>query len=277
MVKRFRINCAAALPVDPSERKALFIAFLCCLLFIAFVASIRRPRAPVRRYVATDLTPSDPPKKFYVEEPVVRDLRGKPNVPENFELVDFANRPYGPYKFSDGNVINLTLNDGESHILNKPYAGWFSLKDVYYSDLTGDGNEEAIVVLSHVMCREACDEKSHLIYVYTGRNGNLRTLWQYETGNNVNGCSLKSLTVDGKQIVMELFGRCPKEGVDYAFPGKGTIEDLTYVLFRFDGRTFAQQQIQFITMPAKRLKDYEPEIRIYEPSQKMPKVRRMSS
>jgi hypothetical protein len=216
--------------------------------------------------VASQTSSTQPSKNFYVEEPVVRDLRGKPdNVPENFELVDFANRPYGPYKFSDGNVVNLTLNDGEYHIIQTPYSGWFSLKHVYYTDVTGDGNDEAIVVLSHVMCGRACDARSHLIYVYTGRNGNLRTLWQYESGSDLNGCGLKSLIIDGKQIVMELFGQCPTQGTPYAVPGNGIVGDVTFLLFEFNGRTFVQKQIEFINERPKDARDYEPDIRIYEP------------
>jgi hypothetical protein len=265
-MKCFRSFGAYAGPVERSERKALLIAFLCCLLFIAFVASIRRPMAPARRYVASTETVSPSHKNFYVEEPTVRDLRGQPtNVPENFELVDFGNRPYGTYKFSDGKVINLTLNDGEYHIVDEAHSGWFSLKNVYYTDVTGDGRDEAIVELSHVFCGKACDTNSHLFYIYTGRNGNLKNLWQYETGTNVTECGLKSLTVDGLQIVMELFGRCPKQATEYPALRNGMVQDLTFLLFGFDGRRFVQQQIDFYPSASKYVKDYEPQIRIYGP------------
>jgi hypothetical protein len=234
-------------------------------MFIAFVGSIRRSMAPARRYALSEPS-TPPPTKFYVEEPQVSDLRGKPsNVPENFELVDFANRVYGPYKFSDGKVINIALNDGEDHIVDKDHPGWFSLKNVYYTDVTGDGTDEAIVILSHVYCREACDAKSHLFYIYSGRNGNLKTLWQYETGTNITGCGLRSLTVDGLQVMMELFGRCPKQAMEYQVPGNGRVEDLTFLLFGYDGKRFVQQQIEYFPSYSRYVKDYEPDIRIYDP------------
>lgn len=259
-------------PDQRSERKALVIAFFCCLLFITSVASIRGPmrrsvRLPEKYTVNTALPPEPPTTKFYVEEPAVKELRSEYLVvPENFEKVDFGNRSYGRYQFSDVKTINLTLKDGESWIADSNHQGWFSLKDVYYTDVTGDGTEEAIVMLSHVSCDGggSCDGGANLIYVYAGRNEKLRTLWQYETGSNAYGCGLKSMAITQKQFVLEMFGRCPRSASDLE-PRKFVVKDLTFVMFEFNGHRFVEKTSEVVTAPARNVMNYKPDIRIYSP------------
>jgi hypothetical protein len=268
-------------PINPSERKALLIALIPCLLFIAFLTVLRGATGRNQRRIVVNTPPPSTakPNRFYVEEPVVADLYGKPAVvPVAFSAINFKTRSYGPYKQADGKSIDLHLEDGEYRMVEKDHSTWFSLKELYYADVTGDGREEAITMLSHVSCDAvgSCDGGTYLFYIYTVRNGKLRTLWQYETGANAYGCGLKSLTVDGKQFVLELFGRCPKEGTNRSTEEKFIVQDLTLLLFEFDGRRFVRQSIEFVPTAARSVRNYTPNVQIYpSPSQPEYKIKKV--
>jgi hypothetical protein len=246
-------------PFDHTERKALLLAFLFCALFIVLLnvsTSVKRTRnRPLTILSTTPLTtpfepsvPSfgDPLEKFRI-------------APENFSAVDFKNFSYGVYMISEGKPVNLTLNEGKMW----DASGWFNLQDVYYKDITGDGRPEAIVRLLRLRCNGSCDGGADLFYIYTTRNGKLKNIWRYETGSYAYGCGLKSFTLGNKQMVMELFGRCASNVKDYPGPGKFMVEDSTFMLFEFDGQRFTTTTIEYIPEPARNVKNYEPEIRIY--------------
>jgi len=256
-------------PINPSEKKALLIALIPCLLFIAFLTVMRGAVGRTQRIsISTPPLPPPPAERFHVEEPVVADLHGDyPLIPLIYKGIDFRTRSYGPYKLADGKTVNLALQDGEHRVLDKNYSAWFSLKDVYYTDITGDGKEEAIAMISHVSCDPvgSCDGGTHLFYVYSVRNGKLRQLWQYETGSNAYGCGLQSLTVNGKQFVFELFGRCPKNGTNEANTQKFIAQDVTFVQFEFDGQRFVRKNIEIVPTASRSIRNYQPHVEVYEP------------
>jgi hypothetical protein len=264
-------------PIDPSEKKALLIALIPCLLFIAFLTVLNSPASRTQRQRRiSHIQPAEIPnlEQFHVEEPVVKEWHQPSTVvPENFELVDFENRSYGRYKFSDGTTTNLTLTNGEYQVADTQYYSTFSLKHVYYADLTGDRSDEAIVLLARTAC-PGCDGGSHLLYIYTGRNSNLRTLWQYETGSLNNGCGLNGLTMNRKQFLVALFGRCPQQGLT-ADSGQenGTVHESTFILYEFNGRRFVQKSIEVVPVGSVDVIRHEPEIRIYDSPQKPVEVK----
>jgi hypothetical protein len=252
---------------DPGQRRALLFASFVCLLFISVVISVQRPIAGERTHSLDNTwspAPSLPVPTPLPEEPQVKDMNERFRlVPDDFKHVDFRNRSYGSYKFSRNQISNLTLKDGEGDIYKDDHRGWFSLKDVYYRDVTGDGRKEAIVMLWHVECGGSCDGGAALFYVYTMREGKLKKVWQYETGSNAYGCGLKSLTVQGTWLLFELFGHCPVTAIDDPGPTKFMIDDLTYVLFEFNGKRFVRHSTEFVSTPSSDVKNHEPQIRIY--------------
>jgi len=182
-------------------------------------------------------------------------------VPEEFKLVDFKNRSYGSYKFADGKIIDLTLKAGEREIVDYDH-GSFSLKDVFYRDVTGDGVQEAIVMLTHESCGGSCDGGASLIYIYTMRKGKLKEIWQYETGSYAYGCGLKSFTIRELNLVVELFGRCQDEAIRYSSSQKFQVSDLTFLHFTFDDRRFVQTKKEYFATGWRDVTNYEPEIQI---------------
>lgn len=243
--------------IDRTERKALLFAFLFCAIFIVLLR-VSAPAKRVRKLPMTvvSTTPLTKPAESFVD-PLER-FRVKS---ENFYGVDFWNFSYGIYMPSVGKPINLTLINGK---LVENDAGWFTLNDVYYKDLTNDGLAEAIVRLSHGRCSAGfCDGGRDLFYIYTTRTGKLESIWRFETGTYANGCGLKSFTLGRKQIVLEQFGRCSRKTSDYPGEARFMAEDFTFMLFEFDGVRFQTKSIQYIPAPSRELKNYEPEIRIF--------------
>jgi hypothetical protein len=198
-------------PFDRTEKKALIFAALFCALFICLL-SVFSPGKPVRKTLSTVLstTPLTTPREPSRVDP----LDQYRFVPENFSKVDFKNFSYGVYSISVGKPVSLTLNDGKMW----DDSGWFNLEDVYYQDVTGDGSPEAIVRLLHLRCHGSCDGGADLFYIYSKRNGKLKNIWQYETGSYAYGCGLKSFSLRGKQVVLELTNGCTKEVVSYPGP-----------------------------------------------------------
>jgi len=244
---------------DHTEKKALLIAALSSVLFIALCSSIagNLKRVRVRKTIVTTMTPATPAEPS--EPSLGAELDRFRTIPRNFIEIDFNYFSYGVYMSPEGKPLNLTLNEGTTW----DASGWFHLQDVYYKDITGDGSPEAIVRLLHLRCNGTCDGGSDVFYIYSKRNGKLKNIWRYETGSYAYGCGLKSLTLSKKQIVVELFGRCASQVTSAPGPSKFMVEDLTFTLFEFDGGRFKTKTIEYIPEPMRNVKSWEPEILIY--------------
>jgi len=246
-------------PMDRSERKALWLAIAAGSLFIVTLAVAHPPAPRKHRLEATTAKPSTPFKYLEPESTPVEVNDRYRVVPEDFKNIDFKNHSYGVYKYPNGKEIDLTLYGGELRLPDD--LGWFSLKDVYYTSVTGDERPDAIVQLSHVQCGGgSCDGGSALLAIFQMRGGKLNKIWQYETGSYAYGCGLKSLTLDTKKIVVGLFGRCPDAAKESPGRAKFMVENVTYVLFVFDGHRFIAKTEDFVTAPARDVKNYRPQI-----------------
>lgn len=247
--------------IDRSESRALLLAALFSGVFI-LVLGVARPHPQHTRRITNEiLVPT--PAPYRVNEPDLSSLDSVAQFrirPQQFEAFDFTSHSYGPFRLSDDKKIDLKLDHGLFELPDN--AGWFELRDVFYTDMTGDGKEEAIVRLSHETCSPTC-AGTNVFYIYTERNGKLKPIWQYETGSYADGCGLQSFTAGGTQVVLELFGRCPGDRLNRPSPSKFIAKDLTFILFEFDGRRFAQKSIEYFEASPSDVKNYEPGIRIY--------------
>ena len=249
-------------PINRSERKALLVAAAVSVLFI-FVLSLARPHKRTVRTLTTDIgvpfpvIPSPPPPSELSSVDLLEPFRVQP---EQFEQIDFRNHSYGPHTWADGKKINLRLSHSELRLPND--SGWFSLKDVYYRDVTGDGIEEAIVWLTHLQCNAGTCNRTDLFYIYTIHNGTLKPVWEYETGSYAEGCGLRGVTFWEKQINLMLFGECPKQATIDPGPANFTAGGFTHILLEFDGRRFIQRSTEYYITPPKNLRNYEPAINI---------------
>lgn len=188
------------------------------------------------------------------------------SVPGRWASIDFMHHSYGPYKFHGGRKINLTLKNGEYQYEFYETRGWFSLRDVYYVDITGDQIPDAIVNLSRTECGGgSCDGGADLFFIYSkNAEGKLKELFRYETGSYAYGCALKSLTLGGEEVRLELFGRCPEPGREYPGPGKYMVKDLTRLVFQYQEKGFLSTTPRFVSTDVVDVRNYKPEVHINE-------------
>src|SRR6185295_8926652 len=111
-----------------------------CLVFFIQVAGGPQKQPPPRRVNSVPVPVVVPTPQPSIEE---RTHAINPNeqhdgVPGLWASIDFKHRSYGPYRFYGGRKINLALKNGEYEYDFYESRGWFSLRDVYYVDITGD-------------------------------------------------------------------------------------------------------------------------------------------
>ena len=108
-------------------------------------------------------------------------------------LIDFANSAYPNFPdYSDSKATRITLKPGEavpSH--------------VNYGDITGDSEQEAMVVLPIESRGSAIP---YYVYIFTMEKGKLTALWDFETGDRADG-GLRRVYAENGQLVIELYGK----------------------------------------------------------------------
>lgn len=72
-----------------------------------------------------------------------------------------------------------------------------------YFDITGDGEDEALVVLKIETAGSAIPQ---LVYVFTWKDGKPELIWPFRTGDRADG-GLKDLRAENGELVVELYGR----------------------------------------------------------------------
>jgi hypothetical protein len=79
---------------------------------------------------------------------------------------------------------------------------------VDYGDVTGDGIEEAMVVL---YAEVGGNESTQDVFVYTSQGRHLKLLWKFATGDGADG-GLKRVYAENGKLVVELYGLGAKIG-----------------------------------------------------------------
>jgi hypothetical protein len=248
--------------VDRAELKAIVFALAPCVLFIGFLVAVHRSAERNFRTTTKIHIPPPAPPAPRVTERLPDKNEAFRVVPSNFRGLDFGLRSYGDYRLSNGSIRDLVLVNGQFREFGDT-SHWFDLNDVFYTDLTGDGVPEAIVMMTHVECGRMCDGGKNLIYVYS-QNPRLQEILKYESGSGIEGCSLKSLTVENKQLTLDSFGKCPPApGIISDFVRYDTY-DLTRTEFAFNGKRLVPKKKTFLTFSDKPGVNYEVEVRINE-------------
>lgn len=270
-MRRFTKTFTNNTPGDGSERKAIILAALfsvvAAVMFIGFYYRARAERRPcINNFSVPPLTSTR--SEVVIQEPLKEDPNPRFRViPVEFSRVDFKNRSYGQYKFVTGKKIDLKLNHGDYEYNERPDGelGWFHLSDILFADVTGDGNPEAIIWISHVDCGGSCDGGSGLFYVYSIEGDELQELWRYETGSYGYGCGFKSLTLMNRQLMLQMFGRCADPGrFEVTGNRKFLVDDTTNVTFRFNGSRFVKRDTDFMSASTRDVNNYQAEINIIQ-------------
>src|ERR1041384_3960767 len=268
-MKCFLNNCRSK-PADPAEVKAILFAVGACVLFIGFLTAVHRSERRHNRYtVVTTSQPPPPPRPVAPvaatepPPPPVPDLNARFRVvPPEFRGINFMTHSYGPYEFSNGTNRDLVLIDGKSRQFGDS-EHVFDLNDVLYTDLTGDGNPEAIVLITHLECGQKCDGGKSLLYVYS-QEYPMEEILKYESGSGMDGCSLKSINVTNGRLTLDLFNRCPKPaGTSTEYVRRDT-DDVTRLEFFFNGKQLVQRKKTYLTLPDHNEVSYGVQVNIVD-------------
>jgi hypothetical protein len=189
------------------------------------------------------------------------------NVPIEFKKIDFENFSYPVSSW--GRTVQL--QQGKYELANKIAGGrLLSFQDVNYSDLTGDGNKEAIVELDSVLCGGSCDGGSALFYFYSLQRGKPALLSRLETGSVGYDCGLKSFIIKKRMLTLETFRSCgfngrafvPSNNDPEERGGKFFTNRFTRFVLEFTGRNFVLRNREIFSYPEDDFRGYEPKIEI---------------
>ena len=89
----------------------------------------------------------------------------------------------------------------KKYVTLKPGYGGPALLN--YGDVTGDGVEEALMMLEIENRGSAIPE---IVYIFTLQNGRPKLLWSFETGDRADG-GFRNAYTDHGELVIELFGK----------------------------------------------------------------------
>ena len=211
-----------------------------------------------------NFTPLSVEESAKIEENKRKDKKKLENIPDSFKKVDFKNFKYPAYHWS---INIIPLKDG-GYEYDYPHSGGeiYGLDAVYYADLTGDTEKEAIVNLSVFSCGGSCDGGSDIFYVYAIKQNKLKLLWHFQTGSLAYGGGLKSFHVKNKKIVVEEFGRCSseEEKVNFLCTNKYAGKNVIRLTFGFNRKKIIQESKETIAAPVSNVMNYRAEIIINE-------------
>ena len=130
-----------------------------------------------------------------------------PPTPDSpIRRIDFDNMTYPPYPVYPKSDKPFKLTDGEYEGRTPEgaivsYTLW--LASVIYGDVTSDGQEEAIVILTE---RTQGIAIPYYVYIYTLKRGKPELLWAFQTGDRGDG-GRKRISAESGDLVIELYGK----------------------------------------------------------------------
>jgi hypothetical protein len=127
---------------------------------------------------------------------------------ESIRSVDFRNFTYPRVGEQRSYIRRKTFTLKNGKYAEHEIEDGMSFGDVVYGDVTGDGKEEAIVVLG-VQTRGTAIP--NCVYIYTLRNSRPVLLWGFMTGDRADG-GLRRVYVQGRDLAIELYGKGTRIG-----------------------------------------------------------------
>ncbi|MGE3467621.1 MAG: hypothetical protein AB7J13_11885 [Pyrinomonadaceae bacterium] len=99
--------------------------------------------------------------------------------------------------------VNEAMDDGEKADAKIQRRIGMSYVTTKYLDLTGDSEEEAIVILKVETGGSAIPQ---LVYVFTWKDDKPELIWPFRTGDRADG-GLKDIRTENDEVVIELYGQ----------------------------------------------------------------------
>ena len=133
--------------------------------------------------------------------------------------IDFGNFSYPKLPTGKCSMRTVRLTNGKYEASERrvphrvPSIDCWSvtMAPIVYGDVTGDGREEAMVVL---YAERGGTESSNDVFIYSLKNGRPVLLWKFETGDRAEGGLVKLYAENGK-LVVELAGKNKFVGGNY--------------------------------------------------------------
>ena len=147
--------------------------------------------------------------------------------PRSIRDIDFRNFSYPSLPTGKCWMNSLRVQNGKYGSVKNfspggtPKGGCWAVDvaPIEYGDVTGDGQEEAIVVL---YAEVGGTESANDVFIYALKNGKPALLWKFATGDRADG-GLRRIYAENGQIVVELAGKNKIIGGDlYAPDGTST-------------------------------------------------------
>ena len=125
--------------------------------------------------------------------------------------IDFRNFSYSKLPTRKCSMAIVLLRDGKYEASERRVPRKIPSKDCWsvvvgtieYGDVTGDGKEEAMVVL---YAERGGTESSNDVFVYTLKNGKPVVLWKFASGDRADG-GLRKIHAEDSKVVVELAGK----------------------------------------------------------------------
>lgn len=125
------------------------------------------------------------------------------------QKIDFKNFTYtGPDDYAD----TFTLINGERPMIHGKVDG-ISLSQVVYSDLTGDGEDDAIISM---FVQNNGTAKYSLVFIYTLKNKRPKLIWCFKSGDRAVG-GLKDIATENGALIVEFYGISKLDNGQWSF------------------------------------------------------------
>ncbi len=141
--------------------------------------------------------------------------------------------------------INDDMEDEEKAEARATRRIGMSYVTTKYFDVTGDGQDEAIVILKVETTGNAIPQ---LVYIYEWKDGKPDLIWNFRTGDRADG-GLKDMRVENGEFVLELYGQ-DRFLLGETETGKITGDEeqlccplfFTRTFYKWNGRNFLMQR-----------------------------------
>lgn len=145
-------------------------------------------------------SPSQSPKIPLLQKEILNKKDSQTTSP--LGTFDFKNFTYPfPHGWQDRDSKELTLENGVRKMTEEKIG--ISYVTTKYFDVTGDGEDEAFVILK---VNTGSITIPQIVYVFNWKAGKPNLIWHFRTGDRAAG-GLKRIYGEDGEIVVELFGR----------------------------------------------------------------------
>jgi hypothetical protein len=188
-------------------------ALIIASAFLMLISACRAGDAPARVEPAETpqivQTPEPSPSPTVQKIPNLQAelLSGKSSTTESpIGRFDFMNHTYKVprgWQDSDGKDVELRNGRREMEMTDAVERIGFSHVATRYFDATGDGQDEAVVIL---VIETGGSAKPHVVYVFGWKNNEPEPLWHFRTGDRSDG-GLKDIRIENGEFLIELYGQ----------------------------------------------------------------------